>query len=186
MRFSRSRRSSVLLVVAALVAWTAPGAAFSETATSPEAELSAAQVMDIVETEFPGVIDTRSAETDPATEEVEVGDVDADSSAGYTIPADPTEPIDDLDDSTSISLPEVESTNESAVVDSSVVHTDLYQSTSAIVTPTSDTSFEIYYLMRDSSAPTTFETDLDLGDGYSTKQKRSTASTCSTPRDSSP
>ncbi len=96
--------------------------------------------MATVKEHFPGVINTAAVATEVTEQAVTVeGATGADA---ITLPADVAAPITSQSEVT-LSLPVPEAGSRSAIVDTSVVHTELYPSTAAVVMPLSEAGFDV-------------------------------------------
>lgn len=130
------------------------------------------EVIGTIETEFPGSITTSDIEvkTDVSgltvDTPVETEEGEQETEVGVNVPLNPSLPISAGSD-IQIRLPEPLADSSSSIEQESVVHTDLYASTDAIVTPTSEQGLEIFYLLQDSLAPTSFDTEVILPEGTS-------------------
>lgn len=116
----------------------------------------------LIDEDFSGLVNP-SEEAFYDGDGIVVGDTDGDN---LRIPTDPSAWVE-LDDVTVALTPEGSVATEGRVFDSAVIFEDSHQSTDTIVTPTSISSFESYYLVRDSSAPEEFSTQIDLPEGAS-------------------
>ncbi|MDN5745652.1 MAG: hypothetical protein L0H31_11085, partial [Nocardioidaceae bacterium] len=104
------RRIHGLSIAGALLLAVMPTTAFSDEAPD-ETGLTAGEVYDLVNDEFPGVIDTRTVDSKSTDDEVAVEAEDG-SSEAFVIPADPDEPFEGPADPVEISLPETLPTND--------------------------------------------------------------------------